>query len=61
MKIETSQPNPYGSEWMAIDSDTYDVDWQGEETGYVANGPTGWGATEAEAVADLKEQLEETK
>lgn len=34
--------------WSAIDDDTYG--------GH--GSPMGWGATEAEAIADLKEQLE---
>lgn len=38
------------TEWSAIDLDTYDGD---------AWSPVGTGATEAEAVADLKEQTDE--
>jgi hypothetical protein len=36
-------------DWSAIDRNTYD----GEGS------PIGWGRTEAEAIADLKEQLED--
>ena len=50
MKIKTVHvypPIPYrGSDWAAYDDSTYDGD-----------GPVGLGATEAEAVADLKETL----
>jgi hypothetical protein len=34
--------------WTAIDDDTYDYD-----------GPVGYGKSEAEAISDLKEQLED--
>jgi hypothetical protein len=34
-------------DWSAVDDDTYDGD-----------GPVGWGATEAEAIEDLLEQME---
>lgn len=61
LKVQTSQPNPYGSEWSAIDSNTYDVDWEGEETGYVANGPVGWGKTEQDAIDDLVAQMEDAQ
>ena len=53
MRIRTEfvyPPIPYrNSDWSAVDDSTYD-------------GPgsaIGWGATEAEAIADLLEQLEE--
>jgi hypothetical protein len=42
----------------AVD-DNYDAEWAGEEDGYVSSSPRGWGKTEAEAIADLVEQLEE--
>ena len=35
-------------DWIAVDDDTYDYD-----------SPVGRGATEAEAIADLMEQMEE--
>lgn len=35
-------------DWRAIDADTYDY-----------TEPVGWGRTEAEAIADLLEQLED--
>lgn len=57
MQIITSQPNPYGNEWCAYDADTYDCDWQGEETGWVENGPVGRGKTEQEAIDDLLEMI----
>lgn len=46
MDIKTST---YAGEWMAWDADTYD-------------GPgsaMGWGKSEADAIADLREQMEE--
>lgn len=47
MKVRTQQH--YATEWTAIDHDTYD----GPES------PIGMGKTEQEAIADLKEQLDE--
>lgn len=61
MRIQTqywAKPMPIRDmDWSAWDSDTYDCEWEGEETGYVGS-PMGHGATEDEAIADLKEQLE---
>ncbi len=55
MKIRTSHDYPpiptRDMDWSAIDEDTYD----GAEDSHC---PMGHGATEAEAIADLKEQLE---
>lgn len=34
-------------DWSAVDDDTYDYDQ-----------PVGWGATEQEAIADLRDKLE---
>lgn len=45
-------------DWCAT-TDDYDASWEGEETGWVSSSPIGWGRTEAEAIADLKEQLED--
>lgn len=44
-------------DWSAIDYDTYDADCDGD--GFFSNCPIGRGATEAEAIADLLEQIEE--
>lgn len=56
MNIVTDEDNtgfaPPDLRWSAIDNDTYD----GAEDSHC---PIGWGATEAEAIADLKERLEE--
>lgn len=56
MKIVTTEDNtgiaPRDSLWSAVDDDTYD----GAED---SRCPIGRGATEAEAIADLKEQLGE--
>ena len=62
MKIRTSfdyPPIPVRNfDWSAIDEDTYDVDC--DQDGYFSTSPVGHGRTEAEAIADLMEQLEET-
>ena len=42
-------------DWSAINSRTFDADWDGER--YVTRCPIGRGETEAEAIADLLEQL----
>lgn len=63
MKIATSfdyPPIPIRTlDWSAIDSDTYDASYEGEdETGHHwKSSPIGHGSTEAEAIADLLEQL----
>lgn len=55
MKIETTfvyPPIPIRAfDYSAIDADTYDPDPE-------CHSPVGWGATETEAIADLKDQLE---
>lgn len=58
VKIHTSQPNPYGTEWSAVDGN-YDASYEGPEDGWVSSSPRGWGKTENEAINDLVEQLEE--
>jgi hypothetical protein len=45
-------------DWSAIDSDTYDADFDYELGQYVSKCLMGHGATEAEAIADLLEQIE---
>jgi len=64
MKIVTRYaPPPIGSRafdcWSAVDADTYDISGVDEEGIPYGNGPVGYGATEAEAIADLKEQMEQ--
>ena len=44
-------------DWQAIDDDTYDAEYLGEEDGW-RGGPIGYGATEQEAIDDLKEKLD---
>ena len=44
-------------DFSAIDANTYDADWDGEK--YVSDCPQGFGPTEADAVNDLIDQLEE--
>ena len=46
-------------DWSAIDDDTYDCSYEGEdETGHHwSAGPSGHGSTQAEAILDLLEQL----
>lgn len=46
-------------DWSAIDSNTFDADFAGEEDGYVTHCPHGAGETEIEAINDLLEQIEE--
>jgi len=48
-------------DYSAIDEDTYDASYEGEdETGHHWKGsPIGWGATEEEAIQDLKDQIKE--
>lgn len=59
MKIVTScdcPPIPIRKfDWSAIDADTYDADFRDGQ--WVSLGPIGRGETEAEAIADLLEQL----
>lgn len=61
MKISTTHefpPIPIRTmDWSAVDADTYDCDC--DQDGYFSLGPVGRGATEAEAIADLLEQIEE--
>lgn len=61
MKIRTTHvypPIPIREfDWSAVDEDTYDADC--DQDGFFSKSPVGWGATEAEAIADLKEQLEQ--
>lgn len=42
-------------DWSAIDDDTYDVDY---DEGTWRGGPIGYGATEQEAIDNLKELLD---
>lgn len=44
-------------DWTAIDSDTYDCDC--DQDWFFSTSPIGRGATETEAIADLKALLEE--
>jgi hypothetical protein len=44
-------------DWSAVDDSTYDVDCDGD--GYFSTCPIGRGATEAAAIVDLLEQIEE--
>jgi hypothetical protein len=65
MKITTDYwPKPIPQrdfDWSAIDEDTYDADWEGEERGFVSKSPIGYGATEEEAIADLIGQFIDEK
>ena len=45
-------------DWSAT-SDNYEASWEGEEDGWKGSHPIGYGATEEEAVADYKMQLDE--
>ena len=51
-------PMPVRSfDWSAYDASTYDADC--DQDGYFSNSPVGYGATEAEALADLQSQVED--
>lgn len=59
--VTTYDPKPIPGrafDWSATTTN-FDASWEGSETGYVANEPVGYGATEQAAVQDLKEQLDE--
>jgi hypothetical protein len=59
--ITHHDPKPIPSrawDWSAV-TDNYDASWEGEESGWVSNEPIGYGASEAAAVKDLTDQLEE--
>jgi hypothetical protein len=47
-------------DWSAIDSNTYDASYEGEDENgsHWSCSPSGHGASENEAIADLLEQLE---
>lgn len=61
VKITTSYDFPpipiRDMDWSAIDSDTYDCD--ADQDGFFSTHPIGHGRTEAEAIADLLEQIKE--
>lgn len=44
-------------DWSAVDADTYDADC--DQDGFFSQSPVGYGRTEAEAIADLKEKMED--
>lgn len=46
-------------DWSAIDSNTFDADFDGER--YVTKCPIGRGATEIDAIRDLLNQIEEAQ
>ena len=47
------------SDWSAIDSNTFDADYDCESGSFVTRCPIGRGATESEAIEDLLDQMEE--
>lgn len=57
IRVSTSQPDPYSSDWYAIDDNTYDADC--DQDGFFSLSPMGIGKTEAEAIQDLLDQIEE--
>lgn len=63
MKIVTTFVGPpipsRNFDWSAIDADTYDASYEGEDENghHWKSSPQGFGATEEEAKDDLKEQL----
>lgn len=53
-------PIPFrGHDWSAIDSNTFDADYDYNAECYVSKCPQGSGETEIEAINDLLEQIEE--
>lgn len=56
MDVQTGL-NPDGY-WYAMDRDTYDADC--DQDGFFSTSPAGYGKTEAKAVQDLREQMEDT-
>jgi hypothetical protein len=67
MTIQTSYwPKPIPSrnfDWSAIDADTYDASYEGEDENgsHWKASPQGFGATEQEAIEDLLEQIQEER
>ena len=63
MKIVTTfefPPIPVRTmDWSAVDSDTFDADFDGEH--FVTKCPIGRGTTEQEAIQDLMNQIEDQK
>lgn len=57
MRIVTESDPVFGRVWMAYDADTYDCDC--DEDGFFPTCPIGCGDSEEEAIADLKDQLED--
>lgn len=60
MNIQTQYHGMGGfNNWSAIDANTYDADC--DQDGFFSTSPMGWGRTEAEAIEDLKDQIEDRK
>jgi hypothetical protein len=57
LRLHTS--NPFPGVWLCVD-DNYDASWEGEEDGWVSSSVVGTGKTEEEAIADYREQTEES-
>ncbi len=61
IKVRTSHDYPpipvRDMDWSAVDDATYDCDC--DQNGFFTSCPIGRGATEAAAIADLLEQIEE--
>jgi hypothetical protein len=61
IKVRTSFDYPpiplRDMDWSAVDDSTYDCDC--DEDGFFSTCPVGRGSTEAEAIADLLEHIEE--
>ena len=48
---------PASETYVAIDRSTYDADC--DQDGFFSTSPVGYGATEADAIADLLDQMED--
>jgi len=62
IKVTLNEGLRYGSlpaseTYVAIDRSTYDADC--DQDGFFSTSPVGYGATEADAIADLLDQMED--
>lgn len=58
--VDLRNARDHSCDWSAT-SENYEADWQGDEVGFVGSHPIGFGATEVEAIADYKAQVEDER